>query len=104
MNVPAPPQKLFENVIEFAPADSLESWARGMFISEDAELFNPEHSHLRFATIGFLWTTYKNVTKGRRVLGMAEIFNARSNKWVKGGARAAAQAMVRGGTGFHYHY
>ena len=68
----------------FAPSEELEVWVRNMFISDDAKLFNPEHSHLQFATIGFLWTTYKDVTKSRRVLGMAEIFNARSNKWVKG--------------------
>lgn len=84
MVVPTPPKTLFEPSNDFAPSEALEGWARGMFITEDAELFNPAHSHLQFATLGFLWATCENVTKGRRILGMAEIFNARCNKWKKG--------------------
>lgn len=81
MTVPQPPETLFESLISFAPSEELEGWARTMFIADDAQLYNPEHSHLQFAIMGFLWTTYTNVTKGHRVIGMAERFNARCNKW-----------------------
>lgn len=84
-SIPQPPDHLIKRFdIDFLPSEDLHEWVGNMFIKPSSELFNEDHTHLISASIGFLWTTCKNVTKGRRVLGMAEIFNARSNKWVKG--------------------
>lgn len=79
-----PPEQLLSDYsIDFLPSPELQQWVFDMFINPDAELLNEEHQHLMDADIGFLWTTYDNVSKGRKVLGMAEIFSSRTNKWVK---------------------
>lgn len=84
MSIPKPPNDIFEDYqTEFVPSQEMNDWVFDMFIKPKSTLYNPQHSHLESATIDFLWTTHNNVTKGRHVLGMAEIFNARGNKWIK---------------------
>jgi hypothetical protein len=69
-----PPASLVEQLlgIRFAPAPELAAWARGTFIAEGGALQNPDHSHLADASLGFLWASAGFMTKGKRVLGMAE--------------------------------
>lgn len=56
----------------FAPSPELGEWASTSFIADGGPLRNPDHEHLRSATIGFLWTNVSNAKKGRMVIGTAE--------------------------------
>ena len=56
----------------FAPSPELAEWAAASFIADGAALRNPDHEHLRSASIGFLWTNVSNAKKGRMVIGTAE--------------------------------
>lgn len=71
---PQPPTALFEdlNAISFAPAEDMPDWIRDTFIDAASPVHNPDHAHLRFPDIGFLWTTVGNSKKGRRVIGKCE--------------------------------
>lgn len=70
---PSPPTSLLDNPLpQFAASDELADWARDTFITEGGELENADHAHLRFATIGFLWTNVPNGRHGRSVVGQAE--------------------------------
>jgi hypothetical protein len=90
MNRPFPPQALLEAMHdEFAPANEIEVWARGLFIDETAELLNPDHEHLQSARIGFLWTNVENVRQGKLILGMCQLMPPGGEKWAAG--RAAGQ-------------
>lgn len=75
----------------FEPAPDLAAWLAATFIIEGAPLENPDHAHLRAATLGCLWTTVENTRQQRRVVGMAELGEARGTmgKWPK--ARADQQ-------------
>ncbi len=54
---PLPPEDMIEDTgIRFEPAHDLLDWARSTFIDEGASLLNKDHAHLRFASIGALWT------------------------------------------------
>lgn len=56
----------------FGPSPELAEWATASFIADGAPLWNPDHEHLRSASIGFLWTNVSNAKKGRMVIGTAE--------------------------------
>lgn len=86
METPQPPSELFTTKLchSFLPHIEFVDWMREMFIDDDAELCNPEHSHLQFAEYGVLFTNMDNISKSRRIIGMSEMFTARGNKWVKG--------------------
>jgi hypothetical protein len=56
----------------FAPAPEVVSWIETTFLDDDASLPNPDHSHLRHAHIGVLWTTVPNGRGGRTIIGTAE--------------------------------
>jgi hypothetical protein len=71
---PTPPASLLEPVpFRFVPADDLRDWALATFVAEGAPLVNPVHAHLRFASLGFLWTNVGNARQGRRIVGMCEL-------------------------------
>ncbi len=54
---PVPPEDMLEDTgIRFEPASDLLKWAKSTFIDDGADLLNEDHAHLRFATIGMLWT------------------------------------------------
>lgn len=80
---PRPPEKLLEVDIEgrFAPAPDVLEWIRGVILDPAGELYNPDHAHLADASIGILWTTAVCRSKGRTVIGMAEIPAFRCNQW-----------------------
>ena len=80
---PRPPEKLLEVDIEgkFAPAPEVLDWIRAVILDPAGELYNPDHNHLADASIGILWTTAGCRSKGRTVVGMAEIPAFRCNQW-----------------------
>lgn len=82
MEIPSFSQQAFDSPSIFLPHLDFPDWMRQMFINEDSSFRNPDHSHLEFADFGVLFTNHVNITKGRRIVGMAEMFNARGNKWV----------------------
>lgn len=89
---PMPPADLFERfgAASFDPAPDIAEWARDTFIDDDATLHNEEHAHLRFATLGFLWTNVPNARGGHRLVGQCEIMPPMAmGKWQK--ARAEQQ-------------
>jgi hypothetical protein len=92
---PQPPASLFDPedyTGSFVPARELEDWARTTFIDEDATLLNEEHKHLRFASIGFLWTSVGNARHGRRIVGQCEAGTPRAmGRWAQ--ARAKRQIV-----------
>jgi hypothetical protein len=82
---PFPPEDMIEDTaIRFEPAPDLLDWARSTFIDDDAELLNEDHSHLRHATIGMLWTNVPNGKQGRRIIGQCEKGLPPSGKWQRG--------------------
>jgi hypothetical protein len=76
---PRPPQSLLaiENAswdgARFAPASDLVQWISATFLEEGAPLENPEHAHLRMASIGALWTSIENARNSRSIVGQAEL-------------------------------
>lgn len=89
---PMPPVNEFEGVEAwFGPAPDLAEWASASFIDDAAPLRNPDHEHLRSASIGFLWTNVSNAKKGRMVIGTAEpgALQGAMGKW--GRAKATLQ-------------
>ena len=83
---PRPPAELLDIAgAAFAPAAELSTWAFETFIDEGASLENEEHAHLRFADIGFLWTSIGNHRHGRAIVGQCELGSPRAmGRWAKG--------------------
>lgn len=79
--------------VSFMPAADLTEWAVATFIAEGAPLVNDDHAHLRYASVGMLWTNVTNTRAGRRIVGHAEfgknIGGVSAGKWGK--ARAIQQ-------------
>jgi hypothetical protein len=95
---PRPPQSLrsIDGIIEgknFVPAPELVAWIAATFLDEGAPLENPEHAHLRMASIGALWTTTENARNGRSIVGQAELGQhiGGMGKWNR--AKAEQQAL-----------
>lgn len=77
----------------FVPAPELVEWLGATFIAEGAPLENPDHSHLRYATIGALWTNVPNSRHGRSVVGQAERGKPQAmGKWLR--ARLEMQTLA----------
>nr|WP_165410042.1 putative metallopeptidase [Rhizobium ruizarguesonis] len=82
LNRPLPPEDMIEDTnIRFEPAADLLEWARSSFIDETADLLNEDHAHLRFASIGALWTNVPNGRAGRRIIGQCEMGLPPAGKW-----------------------
>lgn len=87
---PRPPQSLFDidKGDQFIPAPEVIEWAMATFIEDGATLYNPEHAHLEFATLGALWTNVANSKNGRTILGQCEKGDPMAmGKWAKARAR-----------------
>jgi hypothetical protein len=80
---PLPPDDLTYPGDKFVAAPEVASWMRRAFIDADAKLLNEDHSHLRDAHVGVLWTNEPNVSKQRQVVGTAEMPFFRGNAWQK---------------------
>ncbi len=68
----------------FIPAPEIIEWATQLFIESGSELYNEDHKHLNFATIGALWTNVQNSRAGRRVVGQCEMGLPPAGKWMRG--------------------
>lgn len=68
----------------FVPALDMPQWIRNMFIGEDSQLKNDDHSHLENADIAFLWAGSGFKKQMRQVIGMAEEVTFRCGRWQKG--------------------
>lgn len=93
---PHPPADLLDGspdgFTSFRPDEDLTAWLFDTFIAEGAELENPDHAHLRHASIGCLWTNVDNSRQGRVIVGQAETGDPRAmGKWAK--ARAEQQVV-----------
>lgn len=79
------PDALFESpYMAFAPAPDVLAWARSMFITEGGQLHNPDHEHLEYGDIKFLWASSGFAKQGRIVLGQCELVSFRAGPWQKG--------------------
>lgn len=82
---PYPP----ENVLQLnawgqtVPAQDVAQWVSETILDPLGFLFSPDHQHLGEAYVGFLWTTAENTSKGRQVIGQAEVPMFRCGKWQK---------------------
>lgn len=77
LNRPYPPSELHEPGDLFMPAPEVYEWFRRAVISEKGPIYNPEHSHLKYARIGVLWTNVYEAHGGVEVIGSAEILSFR---------------------------
>jgi len=95
MSRPMPPDTItaFDAKIAFTPAPEMLEWVMASFVEEEGKLFNPDHFHLQFASIGMLWTNVANTRKGRRIVGQCEEGqpSGMMGKWGK--ARAEEQII-----------
>lgn len=67
---------------DFIPDQSgIGAWAKENFIDENGPLHNPRHSHLQFASIGWLWTSATAKTKGRSIAGQCRLAPPDQNTW-----------------------
>jgi hypothetical protein len=83
MKRPQPPERLREVGFELEPAPALAAWLFATFVNDGAPLLNPDHEHLRDASIGCLWSNVPNERQQRQVVGTAEIFAPKGNAWQK---------------------
>lgn len=87
---PLPPESMVEPVDRFEPAPDLRDWIEETFITEDGDLYNPDHAHLADAHLGVLWTNVDNAKAMRTVIGQAELMPPMAmGKWQR--ARAIQQ-------------
>lgn len=95
MGRPLPPDEIVEAHNDlFVPAPELAEWAVAAFIDPMSDIANPDHDHLRFAEIAFLWTNVENVRQGRRIVGQCELGEPQGamGRWAKARARAQIYA------------
>ena len=80
---PVPSRELLELDIfgRIEPAPEVLAWVREVILDPAGPVHNPDHNHLSDADIGFLWATAENTSKGKRVIGMAEIPQGSGDKW-----------------------
>jgi hypothetical protein len=92
---PYPPADLFDPMARatFVPDEALALWLLETFVADAAELLNEDHAHLRYATIGCLWTNVGNSRQMRRIVGQCELGQPRATqgRWAK--ARAEQQII-----------
>lgn len=90
MTRPLPPQELIQSFTErFEPDLGMTDWVQGTFIAETASLPNPDHKHLRYADLAFLWTNVANARRGRSILATCQLMPPNGEPW--GAGRAAFQ-------------
>lgn len=68
----------------------MAAWARNTFIDADAPLVNPDHEHLREATVMVAWTARPGRMTGRNILGQCEMLQHGAKNWRKGWSSSLA--------------
>lgn len=85
---PVPPQIALvdDGLDRFVAAPEVGEFISYAFLSEVSPLYNEDHSHLRQARVGYIWTNATNSTQQRPVAGKVMIPRppqALSDKWQK---------------------
>jgi hypothetical protein len=82
---PYPPASFADPLTaRYAPAPEVLKWVRTEILTEGGQLHNPDHEHLEYADIQFLWAPEGFNKAGRTVLGMCEEMTFRCGPWAKG--------------------
>ncbi|MBV6321916.1 hypothetical protein KVP70_13280 [Duganella sp. HSC-15S17] len=68
----------------YMPAPEVLKWVRAEILTEGGQLHNPDHEHLEYADIQFLWAPEGFNKQGRTVLGQCEEVTFRCGPWQKG--------------------
>jgi hypothetical protein len=68
--------------VKFIAAPEVGIWVCSTFLNTESELYNLEHEHLTDASIGFLWAFCENKRGGKQIIGTAEIFKPKGDRWV----------------------
>lgn len=76
---PLPPEN---REAKFVPTPEVGQWVASTFLNPESELYNSEHEHLTNASIGFLWAFCENKRGNKQVIGTAEIFKPKGDRWV----------------------
>jgi hypothetical protein len=88
---PRPPSYLADAAVveeqyQFVPAPDVAAWMRYAFFEDVGPFYNNDHSHLKLANIGVLWTNVLNHRQQRNIIGMAEMPMNRGHAWARGRA------------------
>lgn len=82
---PLPPASYTDPLTaRYAPAPEVLAWVRAEILTEGGQLHNPDHAHLEYADIQFLWAPQGFNKAGRTVLGQCEEMTFRCGPWQKG--------------------
>ncbi|MYN42724.1 hypothetical protein GTP55_25605 [Duganella sp. FT109W] len=68
----------------YAPAPEVLTWARSTILTEGGQLHNPDHAHLEYCDVQFLWAPSGFNKQGRTVIGQCEEVLFRCGPWQKG--------------------
>lgn len=60
------------------------TWVRAEILIEGGQLHNPDHTHLEYANVQFLWAPGSFSKQGRTVIGLCEEVTFRCGAWQKG--------------------
>lgn len=72
-----PPPELHEHGDSFLPAPEVFDWFKAAVVSKEGPIHNPEHSHLRYAKVGVLWTSVHESRGGKDLIGTCEVLSFR---------------------------
>ena len=67
----------------FVAAPGLAEWARAAFLTEGGPFWTEEHAHLLEARIVWSWTSAEGRSRGRSVVGEAQLVERRGAQWSK---------------------
>lgn len=82
---PLPPKTFADSLnCRFAPAPEVITWVRREILIEGGQLHNPDHAHLEYADVQFLWAPGSFQKQGRSVIGQCEEMVFRCGPWQKG--------------------
>jgi hypothetical protein len=82
---PLPPESFTDLLsARYAPAPEVLKWARAEILTEGGQLHNPDHAHLEYADVQFLWAPGGFNKQGRTVIGQCEEMLFRCGPWQKG--------------------
>lgn len=73
----------FKPYTRLTPAEGIGEWVNEQILSDEGNLYNPDHFHLLNADLCFLWASTAFTRKGRTVLGQCEEVAMRAGGWQK---------------------
>jgi hypothetical protein len=82
---PRPPDSFTDLLTaRYMPAPEVLAWARAQILTGCSQLHNPDHAHLEYADVQFLWAPGGFNKQGRTVIGQCEEMVFRCGPWQKG--------------------